>query len=106
MQGVFVFGSRPPTKKALILQVEEINHRLSSANDKNPLGNPLVGADPYSVVIEATSMIGNEFDGSLGEALRTNNHGPFYIVGPDPRESRKWYATLTFDPEKNEWQVK
>lgn len=112
-QGVFIYGSRPPTKKKFKAQVEEVNLQLQS-------GNKLMGADPYSVVIEATSLFGNEFDGSLATALscgiptcpqargdkEPHQHlGPFYIVGPDPRTSRKWYAKLEFDKGKGEWIV-
>lgn len=95
-QGVFLYGSRPKTKKQLRQAIAEINQNLSRSKDE-----PKQGADGYSVVIEATSLFGNEFDGSLNQALREDppNHGPFYLVGPDPRTSRKWYANLRFDPD-------
>lgn len=80
MQGIFIHGSRPKTKKAFKEQVESINN----------------GGDPWSVVIEATSMFGNEFDGSLAKAKVEEKFGTFYIVGPDPYKERKWYATLEY----------
>lgn len=98
MQGVFIHGSRPPTKKFLKAAVDTINE----------------GGDPFSVVIEATSMFGNEFDGSLHKALEEEQHGPFYLVGPDPRTSRKWYANLEYvpnpvprpgNPSKGKWNL-
>lgn len=102
-QGVYINGARPKTKKALKEQVEGINLFLAHGGD--PESPPEV-KDPYSVVIEATSLFGNEFDGSLAEALRTSQYGPFYIVGPDPYNSRKWYANLTYDTDKHKWIVK
>ena len=99
MQGVFIHGSRPPTKKYLKAAVNEINE----------------GGDAFAVVIEATSLFGNEFDGSLHRALNPLNDepqqtGPFYLVGPDPHKSRKWYATLEFVQKEGEdegkWVVK
>lgn len=85
-QGVFIHGSRPPTKKYLKAAIDTINE----------------GGDPYSVVIEATSLFGNEFSGSLAMALRENQYGPFYLVGPDPRTSRKWYANLEYHPARTD----
>lgn len=89
-QGVFIHGSRPPTKKYLKTAIDQINE----------------GGDPFSVVIEATSLFGNEFDGSLAMAVRQNHRGPFYLVGPDPRNSRKWYANLTYNTEDEKWVLK
>lgn len=89
-QGVFVNGSRPKTKKALKDQIQKINE----------------DGDPFSVVIQATSLFGNEFDGSLAKALRDDNLGPFYIVGPDPYTSRKWYANIRYDNSQGKWIVK
>lgn len=69
-------------------------------------------------------MFGNEFDGSLAKAMdcrdrdckdyvdpgesRDHIHkhpGPFYIVGPDPYTSRKWYGKLEYNTENNEWRL-
>jgi len=87
MQGAFINGSRPKTKKALREAVEAI------AN----------GGDDYAVVMEATSLFGNEYDGSLANAPRSTK---FAVVGPDPHTSRKWYATVSFNQTKNQWEVK
>lgn len=118
MQGIFINGSRPKTKKALREQLERINNYLSNS-DEYPQGAPN-SDDPYSVVIEATSWFGNEFDGSLAKAMDckgpcniedlgkpdepAHQHpGPFYIVGPDPYTSRKWYAKLEYT--NDEWRL-
>jgi len=88
MQGAFITGSRPKTKKAFREAVEAIND----------------GGDAYSVVLEATSMFGNEYDGSLANAPKTDK--AYYIVGPNPYTSRKWYASLHWDGDKDRWVVK
>lgn len=129
MQGIFINGSRPKTKKQVKEQLSRINNHLQDP-DTYPQGHPEAD-DPYSVVIEATSMFSNEFDGSLAKALdcrdpecpnrikqepsntpddqvgpQQHSHlGPFYIVGPDPYTSRKWYAKLEFNPNNNEWRL-
>jgi len=104
-QGVFINGSRPKTKKALKEQIDGINVFLDHGGDPE---SPTSAKDPYSVVIEATSLFGNEFDGSLAEARRQSppQNGPFYIVGPDPYNSRKWYASLEYDTSKHKWILK
>ena len=123
MQGTFINGSRPKTKKALKEQVEginlweehggdpesirtlELNYVMELAKDpKQKIAiNP---QDPYSVVLEATSVFGNEFDGSLAKAMKEMNYGPFYVVGPDPYNKRNWYATIEYNKEKGKWIVK
>ncbi len=67
MQGIFINGYRPKSKKA----VRE--------------------ADPSTVRLEATSLFGNEYDGLLSEAP----DGRYTFVGPDPYTSRKFYGTAT-----------
>ncbi len=86
MQGTFVNGSRPKTKKALREAVEAIAFE----------------GDPYSVVLEATSLFGNEYDGSLGSAPKTTT---FYVVGPDPYKKRNWYANIKWNDKKGQWVV-
>ena len=148
-QGIFINGSRPKTKKELKERIQGINnhnkicscvatgpeeHQRSGPNrdpdcfwhgdEVPPGGHP--DYDPYSVVIEATSVFGNEFDGSLAKAMDchgpcpiTNqekrpflpqhshhHYGPFTLVGPDPRTSRKWYATLEYNRDKTRWVLK
>lgn len=69
MQGAYVNGSRPKTKKAL---------------------KEAVAANLQSVELEATSVFGNEFGGSLANAP----DGKYYVVGPDPYRKRSWYAQI------------
>ncbi len=83
-QGTFINGRRPPTKKS-----------LKEAIQQDPF-------NPTNVRIEATSLFGNEYDGPLSAAP---NNARFTVVGPDPYTSRKWYATISMNPEKG-WQVK
>lgn len=75
-QGAFVGYSRPKTKKAL---------------------REAVAADPSEVRLEATSMFGNEYDGSLSDAPTGQT---FYVVGPDPYTKRSWYAQVSWDGTK------
>jgi hypothetical protein len=69
MQGIFIRGQRAATKAA-----------LKSA----------AAVAPGHVRLEATSIVGNEYDGRLSEAPA----GKYYVVGPDPYTSRKWYAQI------------
>jgi hypothetical protein len=41
--------------------------------------------------LEATSIFGNEYDGPVSSAPV----GDYFVVGPDPYKSRKWYARIT-----------
>lgn len=116
MQGIFINGERPKFKKDVKTYVEGVNLYNEHGGDDGAIGaletaaqedSSLVAPeDPYGLVIEATSIFGNEFDGSLAEAMRTANHGPFSIVGPDPHTSRKWYLTLRYIRTSHEWTVK
>lgn len=71
MQGLFVDGRRPTSKKAV---------------------KEAVADDPYRVTVEATSIFGDEFDGAL-----PNYDGAKGItfVGPDPYTKRSFYGTIT-----------
>lgn len=70
MQGVYnQYGQRMKTKKSL---------REAITNDEY-------------VLLEATSMFGDEYTGPLGSAP----DGDYYIVGPDPYRDRRWYAHIT-----------
>lgn len=69
MDGVFVDGQRPATKKAL---------REAAADD------------PARVQVECTSA----FTARGTIALTRLPRGKYYVVGPDPYTSRKWYATI------------
>lgn len=70
MQGVFFNGNRVATKRALRAEVETGNRD--------------------AVRLEATSIFGDEYDGPLIDAP----DGNYYVVGPDPYTSRKWYAQI------------
>ena len=99
MQGTFVHGSRPKTKK-------ELKETVKGIYEIDPEPGSSHIHDPYCVVIEATSIFGNEFDGSLAQAEKEDRLGPFYVVGPDPSTSRKWYAEVKFNRSTNRWEVK
>ena len=68
MQGIFIAGSRPKTKKAI---------REAIASGKR-------------VSLEATSMMGNEYSGPISEAP----DGTYFFVGPCPYTSRKFYGKI------------
>lgn len=69
MQGIFVDGRRPKSKKEV---------REAAADN------------PQRVRIEATSWFGNEYDGSLVNAPQ----GTIYFVGPDPHTKRNFYGQI------------
>jgi hypothetical protein len=50
-----------------------------------------IAADPTLVILEATSLHGNEYGGILSDAP----DGNYYVVGPDPYTARNWYAQVT-----------
>ena len=85
MQGIFINGSRPKSKK----QIKELVIEAQAPNTK---------ADLYGVVIEATSMFGNEYDGSLATMPKDNS--PVYFVGPDPHSKRNFYGTIEWNDKK------
>jgi hypothetical protein len=70
MQGIFLDGKRPKSKKAIVEAVRD---------------------NPTSVEIEPTSWFGNEYGGlavGLAEGQKV------YFVGPDPHKSRKFYGQI------------
>ena len=69
MQGVYVNGSRPNSKKA-VREAIAVGARVS---------------------LEATSMFGNEYDGPVSDAP----DGQYHVVGPCPYTSRRFYGTVT-----------
>jgi hypothetical protein len=69
MQGVFVNGQRPASKKAV---------------------REAIAANPEVVVLEATSFFGNEYDGPVSEAP----DGRYDIVGPDPYTKRNFFGNV------------
>jgi hypothetical protein len=80
MDGIFVRGQRPKSKK----HVKEE-----------------VAADPSQVEIEGTSMFGG-YSGLVTEAPpKTYN-----FVGPDPHTSRKFYGNLTIKETNGQREYK
>lgn len=79
MQGIFVDGKRPKSKKAV---------------------REAIADDPTRVHVEATSMFGNEFDGIATQM----DPGTVLFVGPDPYTSRNFYGKLTLKPN-GDWSV-
>lgn len=69
MQGLFINGQRPKSKKAV---------REAVANGDR-------------VTVEATSIFGNEYHGPLSEAP----NGRINFVGPNPYSDRRFYGSIT-----------
>lgn len=74
VQGIFINGVRPKSKKAV---------------------KEAVADAPETVSIEATSVFGNEYGGPLANAPA----GEIHFVGPDPYTKRNFYGTLTVKPD-------
>jgi hypothetical protein len=68
MQGIWINGQRPKSKKAVKEAV----------------------AAGESVALQATSVFGNEYDGPVTEAP----DGSYTFVGPDPYTKRNFYGTI------------
>lgn len=71
MQGLFLKGARPKTKTA-------VKHAVAAG-------------ELDRILIEATSLFGNEYDGPLTEAP----DGEYHFVGPNPYSDRRFYGTIT-----------
>jgi hypothetical protein len=69
MQGLFIDGERPKSKKAV---------------------KEAIAAGVATVRVEATSWFGNEYDGNLAYAP----DGAIAFVGPDPFTKRNFYGTI------------
>lgn len=70
MQGIFINGERPRSKKAV---------------------REAVAANPDKVRVEGTSLIaGTEYDGPVSEMPI----GRVLFVGPDPYRKRNFYGTI------------
>ncbi len=83
-QGIFIqneFGrrERPKSKKAIREAVE---------------------ADPLTVIAEATSWHGDEYDGPIGYLPATES---ITFCGPDPHNDRRFYGTIKY--VKGAWKV-
>lgn len=70
MQGVYVNGERPKTKRAM---------------------REAIADAPHTVRIEATSWFGDEYDGSI---VNMPCGTTVYFVGPDPHTKRSWYGSI------------
>ena len=70
MHGVYVNGKRPKSKKAV---------------------KEAVAADPRSVRLEATALLGQEYDGPASE-MPVGRQIAF--VGPCPYTARKFYGSI------------
>jgi hypothetical protein len=69
MQGIFIRGARPASKRAV---------------------KEAIASDPRQVSIEATSWFGNEYGGPLPDAPA----GTITFVGPDPHRDRRFYGSI------------
>jgi len=70
MQGIYVDGRRPKSKKAV---------------------REAVADDPRRVMVEATSLFGGEYGGSLDG---WDGSGHITFVGPDPYNNRRFYGNV------------
>lgn len=70
MQGIFINGSRPKSKKA-------VKEAIASGTGR--------------VRVEATSWFGDEYDGPVEDMPM----GKIGFVGPDPSTKRNFYGTIT-----------
>jgi len=73
MQGIFIEGRRPKSKK-------EVREALASGG---------------AVRLEATSWFGDEYQGPVASAPV----GEYYFVGPDPHTKRSFYGTIKVTPQ-------
>lgn len=76
MQGIFIAGRRPESKKQVKAAVMGGEH----------------------VSLEATSIFGNEYGGPVTSAP----DGVYYFVGPDPYTKRKFYGQIIKNGSKIE----
>ena len=68
MQGIFINGERPRSKKA-------VKEAVAAAE---------------RVSLEATSLFGDEYGGPVTDAP----DGAYFFVGPDPYRSRRFYGSI------------
>ena len=85
MQGMWINGLRPKSKKA-------VKDAYKNGDD---------------IVFEATSVFGNEYDGPMADAP----DGPYSFVLPDPYKDRRHYLTIdkkgdriTINGQTGTWQ--
>lgn len=82
MQGIYIHGSRPKSKKQIKEAVKEAGQEGAFAL--------------HSIRLEATSIFGNEYDGPLDQAPL----GDYYFVGPDPYTKRNFYGRITVHADR------
>lgn len=80
-QGIYLSGHRRPKSK------KEIKEAVN--NNK-------------MVVIEATSIFGNEYGGRLSEMPKNNT---VIFCGPNPHSDRRFYGTIKWNDKKQAWVV-
>ena len=80
-QGIFLGGYRRPKSKKEIKEAVDQNKK---------------------VIIEATSVFGNEYEGLLSEMPQTNT---VTFCGPDPHSVRRFYGTIKWNAKKGAWVV-
>ncbi len=79
MQGVFINGRRPKSKKEIVQAIATI---------KGQHGDPT--RESVRVSLEATSAFGHEYYGSILNAP----DGTYPFVGPDPYRQRNFYGSF------------
>lgn len=81
MDGIFINGKRPKTKKAI---------------------KEAFAADPASVELECTSIFAsNDYSGPLTEVPP----GTYHYVGPDPYTKRQFYGKIVITNRNDERKV-
>jgi hypothetical protein len=75
MQGIYMKGHRRPKSK------KEVKEAIAAGE---------------GIVLEATSVFGNEYGGQVKDAP----DGQYNFVGPDPHTNRRFYGTITKNGDK------
>lgn len=107
MQGIYIDFRRPKSKKELRefvkyayeRKVGPYAHKDGTVSEHATVTNGL--NDLARITIEATSMFGNEYGGSLADMPETTK---VTFVGPDPYTKRNFYGNIEFKAGKG-WKV-
>ena len=117
-QGIFIHGSRPKSKrhvKAVVERAQMTPEAQQSLIDSDRADARIMGGagkddwmhthvhDLFCIVVEATSIFGDEFDGSLHIAQdkeEVRGKG-ITFVGPDPYTKRSFYGNIKWKPDPN-----
>lgn len=62
----------------------------------------LASTDSENLFLQATAAEFTEYEGALLNAPRDD----YFVVGPDPRNKRAWFATISWSNKNNSWIVK